>query len=260
MSANDVWSELGRGGDPYAFHVGGGSRDYSWLENTAEPWRSGPRALSRSGGPRRNGSGRRGGPAGRRRGGRQPRGPRGDAEERQRVQHVDLERQPEEQAGRGDGKRLPEHAADEHQIGASRNEEPDDARSVGARCRPDADLASGPGNAVADDAQDGGGELGGSRVSARWRYNVFVSGNHRSGRPRGRGFMSASAFRFGSVDVLARTVSDRVKCCEYGLRVHTVSSATMPLTSQGASSFLRPPYGTRLRRRRPSRGAGPSPR
>ena len=36
-----------------------------------------------------------------------------DGEERQRVQHADLEQQPTQQTQRGDGYRQPEHAADD---------------------------------------------------------------------------------------------------------------------------------------------------
>ena len=46
----------------------------------------------------------------------------GHAGERQRVECVDLEQQPVQPAGRGDGQRQPEYAAGEHQLEAARDE------------------------------------------------------------------------------------------------------------------------------------------
>ena len=49
------------------------------------------------------------------------------AGERQRVERVDLEQQPAQQAGRNDGERQPERAAEDHQLEAAGDEQPHDA-------------------------------------------------------------------------------------------------------------------------------------
>ena len=49
------------------------------------------------------------------------------AGERQRVERVQLEQQPAQQAGRDDGERQPERAADDHRLEAAGDEQPHDA-------------------------------------------------------------------------------------------------------------------------------------
>ena len=72
-----------------------------------------------------------------------------------RIERVDLEQQPAQQAGRDDGERQPERAAEGHQLQAAGDQQPHDAGAVGAQRLPDADLVRPPGDAVADHPVEG---------------------------------------------------------------------------------------------------------
>lgn len=104
-----------------------------------------------------------------------------NAEERQRVECVDLERQAARQARRGDGERQPERAADDRQLETTGNERPDDVRRVSAERHASADLAPPLRDAVAHHAVESTTASGGAstpnadRRKAESRYGSRIS-------------------------------------------------------------------------------------